>query len=188
MGKCACVHQLTLVRGVKTVSTTVFLPRQQKEIFVYFILVTPRNCFDIFNDFQSGSQSPGLYHIYILDDDSNQLNLTVYCRNGWTEVQKYVGISYQLCKQGKTVLKCFRRFDESLNFQRSWIEYESGFGALDASGQFNYWMGNQFFHYLTTNQVKMGIRFNFKYCNGSSLMSSTYTQIQVRHSKIYENS
>lgn len=37
-----------------------------------------------------------------------------------------------------------------LSFNRSWAEYRSGFGSVDAAGRGDFWLGNQNLHWLTS--------------------------------------
>lgn len=42
-----------------------------------------------------------------------------------------------------------QRESGALSFNRSWAEYRSGFGSVDAQGKGDYWLGNQNLHLLT---------------------------------------
>ncbi|CAC5366805.1 Fibrinogen-like protein A,Ryncolin-4,Angiopoietin-related protein 7,Ficolin-3,Ficolin-1-B,Ficolin-2,Ryncolin-1,Tenascin-R,Fibrinogen-like protein 1,Fibrinogen C domain-containing protein 1-A,Ryncolin-3,Tenascin,Fibrinogen C domain-containing protein 1,Ryncolin-2,Techylectin-5B,Angiopoietin-2,Fibrinogen alpha chain,Ficolin-1-A,Ficolin-1,Fibrinogen C domain-containing protein 1-B,Angiopoietin-4 [Mytilus coruscus] len=80
-------------------------------------------------DFQKTKQKSGVYTIY--PDKSGSVK--AYCDmapetgGGWTIIQ--------------------RRYDGSVNFQRTWSEYENGFG--NANGE--YWLGNKYIHRLTSS-------------------------------------
>ena len=55
-----------------------------------------------------------------------------------------------------------RRQDGSVNFNRTWVEYEDGFG--DLTGEF--WYGLKALHYLT-KQRNWEMRMDFKLANGT---------------------
>lgn len=59
------------------------------EMNALLFLVSPRNCYDIYSNTESGSMSPGLYNITLTTDERNHSVITVYCSNGFTTVQKY---------------------------------------------------------------------------------------------------
>ena len=80
-----------------------------------------KDCSDIA---KSGSYQNGIYPVFPSDDLGS---LSVYCDSGWTVFQ--------------------RRIDGSVNFYRTWIEYESGFGNLE--GEF--WMGFRNIRRFTTS-------------------------------------
>ena len=80
-----------------------------------------KDCTDIA---ESGSYQNGIYMVFPSDDLGS---LSVYCDGGWTVFQ--------------------RRIDGSVNFYRTWIEYEYGFG--NPEGEF--WMGFRNILRLTIN-------------------------------------
>lgn len=43
-----------------------------------------------------------------------------------------------------------QRESGAVNFNRSWAEYRSGFGSVDADGRGEFWLGNQNLHWLTS--------------------------------------
>ncbi|KAG7494100.1 hypothetical protein JOB18_022929 [Solea senegalensis] len=84
-----------------------------------------RDCADAY---KAGQSVSGLYHIYI---GNRTEPVQVYCdmetsRGGWTVFQ--------------------RRFNGTVDFQRSWREYKMGFG--DVLGE--HWLGNEVLYLLTT--------------------------------------
>eukprot|EP00066_Takifugu_rubripes_P027000 XP_011616266.1 PREDICTED: angiopoietin-4-like [Takifugu rubripes] len=104
-----------------------------------------RDCADVS---KAGHAVSGLYHIYI----SNRSEpVQVYCDmetsgGGWTVVQ--------------------RRFNGSVDFQRSWREYKMGFG--DVLGE--HWLGNEALH-LLTSQGQYSLRVELKDWEGNSAHS-----------------
>ncbi|XP_063405952.1 fibrinogen-like protein A [Mytilus trossulus] len=71
----------------------------------------------------------GVYKIY---PENNFYDVDVYCDmttdgGGWTIIQ--------------------RRLDGSVNFQRTWTDYENEFGNIDGE----YWLGNKHIHSLTSS-------------------------------------
>ena len=48
-----------------------------------------------------------------------------------------------------------RRYDGSVNFNRSWADYKDGFGSMD--GEF--WLGNEILHKLTDTEGNWTIQF-----------------------------
>ncbi|XP_076815432.1 uncharacterized protein LOC143461558 isoform X2 [Clavelina lepadiformis] len=87
----------------------------------------PRSCRD---HYTSGSDTSGVYTIYPISDP-----IQVYCDQvrdggGWTVIQ--------------------RRFDGSLNFNRPWLDYRSGFGS--ASGE--HWLGLDLISTMTSGGVQ----------------------------------
>ncbi|KAK5621602.1 hypothetical protein CRENBAI_025644 [Crenichthys baileyi] len=91
-----------------------------------------RDCADAY---KAGNSASGLYHIYI---GNRTEPVQVYCDmetsgGGWTVFQ--------------------RRFNGSVDFQRSWREYKMGFG--DVSGE--HWLGNEVL-YLLTSQGQYSLR------------------------------
>ncbi|XP_003451928.1 angiopoietin-4 [Oreochromis niloticus] len=106
---------------------------------------TWRDCADAY---KAGHYVSGLYHIYI----SNRTQpVQVYCDmetsgGGWTVFQ--------------------RRFNGSVDFQRSWREYKMGFG--DVLGE--HWMGNEVLH-LLTNQGVYSMRVEMMDWEGNSAHS-----------------
>ncbi|KAM4582043.1 angiopoietin-4 isoform 1-T3 [Fundulus diaphanus] len=90
---------------------------------------------DCADAYKAGRSASGLYHIYI---GNRTEPVQVYCDmetngGGWTVFQ--------------------RRFNGSVDFQRSWREYKMGFG--DVSGE--HWLGNEVL-YLLTSQGQYSLR------------------------------
>ncbi|ROL53633.1 Angiopoietin-1 [Anabarilius grahami] len=90
-----------------------------------------RDCADLY---QAGFQKNGVYTINISPQETRK----VYCNmesagGGWTVIQ--------------------RREDGSVDFQRTWKEYKTGFGSVSAE----HWLGNEFVHILT-NQRQFALR------------------------------
>ncbi|KAE8298798.1 Angiopoietin-1 [Larimichthys crocea] len=104
-----------------------------------------RDCADAY---RAGHSVSGLYHIYI----SNRSEpVQVYCDmdtagGGWTVFQ--------------------RRFNGSVDFQRSWREYKMGFG--DVLGE--HWLGNEALH-LMTSQGQYSLRVELNDWEGNSAYS-----------------
>ncbi|VDI26748.1 Hypothetical predicted protein [Mytilus galloprovincialis] len=95
-------------------------------------------------DVQKTKQKSGVYKIY--PDKSG--GVKAYCDmapetgGGWTVIQ--------------------RRYDGSVNFQRTWAEYENGFGNVNGE----YWLGNKYIHRLTstgTYELKVVLTGSSKY-------------------------
>lgn len=66
----------------------------------------------------------GTNGIYLIAPDNSEPTMAA-CHNGWTVIQ--------------------RRFDGSVNFNRKWVEYSTGFGS--PGGEF--WIGNKILHKIT---------------------------------------
>ncbi|XP_063335960.1 fibroleukin-like [Pelmatolapia mariae] len=98
--------------------------------FFHCVTVTmlPRDCSD---HLLRGKTKSGLY---LVTPDLRTSSFSVYC-----EMEQEGG--------GWTVLQ--RRQDGSVNFNRTWAEYQSGFGELDR-GEF--WLGNNIIHLLTRDR------------------------------------
>ncbi|XP_035003925.1 angiopoietin-4 [Hippoglossus stenolepis] len=100
-----------------------------------------RDCADAY---KAGHSASGVYHIFI----SNRTQpVQVYCDmetsgGGWTVFQ--------------------RRFNGSVDFQRSWKEYKMGFG--DLLGE--HWLGNEVL-YLLTSQGQYSLRVDLKDWEGN---------------------
>ena len=70
----------------------------------------------------------------------------------------------------------FRRVDGSLNFKRSWYDYESGFGNPNG----NYWLGLQKLHLLTGYGTKYKLRVELGSWSGKSEWAE-YNNFSVGH-------
>ncbi|XP_040890790.1 angiopoietin-4 [Toxotes jaculatrix] len=100
-----------------------------------------RDCADVY---KAGHSVSGLYHIYI---GNRTEPVQVYCDmetsgGGWTVFQ--------------------RRFNGSVDFQRSWREYKMGFG--DVLGE--HWLGNEVLH-LLTSQAQYSLRVELRDWEGN---------------------
>uniref|UniRef100_A0A3Q3XDA7 Fibrinogen C-terminal domain-containing protein n=1 Tax=Mola mola TaxID=94237 RepID=A0A3Q3XDA7_MOLML len=99
------------------------------------------DCADVY---KAGHSVSGLYHIYV---GNRSEPVQVYCDmetsgGGWTVFQ--------------------RRFNGSVDFQRSWREYKMGFG--DVLGE--HWLGNEAL-YLLTSQGQYSLRVELKDWEGN---------------------
>ncbi|XP_031593189.2 mucin-5AC-like [Oreochromis aureus] len=92
------------------------------------VTMLPRDCSD---HLLRGKTKSGLY---LVTPDLRTSSFSVYC-----EMEQEGG--------GWTVLQ--RRQDGSVSFNRTWAEYQSGFGELDG-GEF--WLGNNIIHLLTRDR------------------------------------
>uniref|UniRef100_A0A3Q0R662 Fibrinogen like 2 n=1 Tax=Amphilophus citrinellus TaxID=61819 RepID=A0A3Q0R662_AMPCI len=92
------------------------------------ITMPPRDCSD--HLLRGGTESGR----YLVTPDPRTKSFLVYC-----DMQQEGG--------GWTVLQ--RRQDGSVSFNRTWAEYQSGFGELDG-GEF--WLGNNMIHLLTRDR------------------------------------
>ncbi|XP_070815067.1 angiopoietin-4 [Chaetodon trifascialis] len=104
-----------------------------------------RDCADVY---KAGHSVSGLYHIYV---GNRSQPVQVYCDmetagGGWTVFQ--------------------RRFNGSVDFQRSWREYKMGFG--DVLGE--HWLGNEALH-LLTSLGQYSLRVELKDWEGNSAHS-----------------
>ena len=101
----------------------------QPSIFITIIkLLSTVVYIDCKNAYQNGHTTSGVYTI----NPDNQTEFKVYCDmdtdgGGWTVIQ--------------------HRFDGSVSFNRSWADYERGFG--NKTGE--YWLGLSYIHRLTTS-------------------------------------
>ncbi|CAG2231795.1 Tenascin-R,Ryncolin-2,Angiopoietin-related protein 1,Ficolin-1-A,Ryncolin-1,Ficolin-2,Tenascin,Ficolin-1,Fibrinogen-like protein A,Ficolin-1-B,Microfibril-associated glycoprotein 4,Angiopoietin-related protein 7,Ryncolin-3,Ryncolin-4 [Mytilus edulis] len=79
-------------------------------------------------DLKKSNKKSGVYKI----SSGNSKDLKVYCdmttdNGGWSILQ--------------------RRYDGTVDFQRTWSEYENGFGNVEGE----YWLGNKHIHHMTSN-------------------------------------
>ncbi|XP_051994160.1 fibrinogen alpha chain-like [Xyrauchen texanus] len=93
--------------------------------------VVPGDCVEIQQKHANGGQS-GLFKI---KPAGSSEEVEVYCDQatglgGWALVQQ--------------------REDGSVNFNRTWKEYQAGFGQINQKGKGEVWIGNKFLHHLTT--------------------------------------
>ncbi|XP_050014753.1 fibrinogen alpha chain [Alexandromys fortis] len=89
-----------------------------------------RDCDDALQTHPSGAQS-GIFSVKL--PGSSKI-LSVYCDQetslgGWLLIQQ--------------------RMDGSLNFNRTWQDYKTGFGSLNDKGEGEFWLGNDYLHFLT---------------------------------------
>ncbi|PIK59707.1 putative fibrinogen-like protein A-like [Apostichopus japonicus] len=112
--------------------------------FFYQRAEYPRDCHEVL------SQCPSSINdgVYVIKPDGYPEPFEVYCNNslgdgGWTVIQ--------------------RREDSSINFNRSWDEYENGFGFLSHE----FWLGNEKISYIT-NQRKYQLRMDITTESGCS--------------------
>lgn len=96
---------------------------------IYDALLGPRDCSDVAT---SGRNTSSVYRI-LTGNINGRREIDVFCDfstpgGGWLVFQ--------------------RRKDGTVNFERTWSEYESGFG--EPSGEF--WLGNQMLHLLTSSR------------------------------------
>ncbi|CAC5363414.1 Fibrinogen-like protein A,Ryncolin-4,Angiopoietin-related protein 7,Angiopoietin-related protein 1,Ficolin-3,Techylectin-5A,Ficolin-2,Ryncolin-1,Tenascin-R, Fibrinogen-like protein 1,Angiopoietin-1,Fibrinogen C domain-containing protein 1-A,Tenascin-N,Tenascin,Fibroleukin,Fibrinogen C domain-containing protein 1,Angiopoietin-related protein 6,Techylectin-5B,Angiopoietin-2,Microfibril-associated glycoprotein 4,Fibrinogen alpha chain,Ficolin-1-A,Ficolin-1,Fibrinogen C domain-containing protein 1-B,Angiopoiet len=86
--------------------------------------VTGKDCTEI----KKARATSGVYQIFPAQTEG----VMAFCdmdtdSGGWTIIQK--------------------RYDGSVNFQRSWADYENGFGNVNGE----YWLGNKYIHRLTSS-------------------------------------
>ncbi|KAJ8032922.1 Angiopoietin-related protein 1 [Holothuria leucospilota] len=82
-----------------------------------------KRCADCYQLYQEGFTENGIYEI--TPSQWSGLPFDVYCKEGWTVIQ--------------------RRIDGSISFKRSWDDYKEGFGSPDSE----LWLGNEKLFYLT---------------------------------------
>ncbi|CAC5416144.1 ANGPT4 [Mytilus coruscus] len=104
----------------------------------------PRDCTDV----KKTNTNSGVYTIYLADNVSGK---NVYCDmdvdgGGWVVIQ--------------------RRSEWRVKFERTWNEYENGFGEVTGE----HWLGNKFIH-LLTNSGKYELRFNVETTGGVEMYS-----------------
>ena len=96
-----------------------------------------------------------------------------YCKDDHLEAEAYCDTS----NGGGGWLVVQRRQDGSVNFNRTWIEYEDGFGKL--TGEF--WYGLRALHCLT-GQGGWEMRMDIKLANGTNIFLQ-YEQFKVASAK-----
>ncbi|XP_076112871.1 ficolin-2-like isoform X1 [Mytilus galloprovincialis] len=102
----------------------------------------PRDCTDI----KENNMKSGVYTIFLAD---NVNDIKVYCDmdvdgGGWIVIQ--------------------RRSERKVKFERTWNEYENGFGEV--AGE--HWLGNKYIHSLTNNG-KFELRLNMETKDGEDI-------------------
>ncbi|XP_030047483.1 fibrinogen alpha chain isoform X2 [Microcaecilia unicolor] len=100
--------------------------------------VTWTDCDDIHQKHVSGAKS-GIFRIR--PEGSNNV-LSVYCDQdtvfgGWLLIQQ--------------------RENGSVNFNRTWQDYKTGFGSVDAHGKGELWLGNEHIHLLTQKNTVLRV-------------------------------
>ncbi|PIK58525.1 hypothetical protein BSL78_04549 [Apostichopus japonicus] len=123
-------------------------------LFFYQRSEYPKDCRDVKSQC-STSNSSG---VYIIKPDGFEEPFEVYCNNdvgggGWTVIQ--------------------RRDSSSVNFNRSWSQYQHGFGFLST----DFWLGNEKLSYLT-NQADYELRVDIELSNGASFFT-TYSGFRI---------
>ncbi|XP_071836029.1 fibrinogen C domain-containing protein 1-A-like isoform X4 [Apostichopus japonicus] len=141
-----------------------FVGATEGKVHNYFFLYQrqeyPRDCHEVLHRCSSTSSSG----VYLIKPDGYAEPFEVYCDNsvddgGWTIIQ--------------------RRFDGSINFNRSWEDYQLGFGFLSSE----LWIGNKRLSYLT-NQKRYQLRIDLTTTNGSSFYV-TYDKFRI--SDVFSN-
>uniref|UniRef100_A0A3B4WY94 Angiopoietin 4 n=1 Tax=Seriola lalandi dorsalis TaxID=1841481 RepID=A0A3B4WY94_SERLL len=117
-----------------------------------------RDCADAY---KAGHSVSGLYHIHI---GNRTAPVQVYCDmetsgGGWTVFQ--------------------RRFNGSVDFQKSWSDYKMGFG--DVLGE--HWLGNEVLH-LLTSQSQYSLRVELRDWEGNPAHSQ-YDRFTLASEKLY---
>ncbi|XP_071836025.1 uncharacterized protein [Apostichopus japonicus] len=135
-----------------------FVGATEGKVHNYFFLYQrqeyPRDCHEVLHRCSSTSSSG----VYLIKPDGYAEPFEVYCDNsvddgGWTIIQ--------------------RRFDGSINFNRSWEDYQLGFGFLSSE----LWIGNKRLSYLT-NQKRYQLRIDLTTTDGSSF-NVTYDAFRI---------
>ena len=150
---------LLLATGIVAVTAQDNCPSQNTTI---------TNCCDVrssnFFTFGKSAGSKDLSGIYLIENfcGKNCLNAEAYCDTssgggGWLVVQ--------------------RRQDGSVDFNRTWLEYEDGFGKLSSE----FWYGLKALHCLT-GQGGWEMRMDVTLVNGTSIIFQ-YKQFQVASAK-----
>ncbi|KAM3596273.1 uncharacterized protein V6R79_011532 [Siganus canaliculatus] len=114
-----------------------------------------RDCADLY---QAGVHKTGVYTIHINPQETKK----VYCNmetagGGWTVIQ--------------------RREDGSVDFQRTWKEYKTGFGSVSAE----HWLGNEYVYQLTS-QRQYALRVELTDWDGHQAFS-LYDRFQIGSEK-----
>ncbi|VDI14343.1 Hypothetical predicted protein [Mytilus galloprovincialis] len=108
-------------QGEKEISRII---RLLKNDFKETCTKTAKDCTEL----QKYNEKSGVYRI----SPGNSKNLDVYCDmttdgGGWSIIQRHQ--------------------DRTVDFQRTWSEYENGFGNVEG----DYWLGNKYIHHLTSS-------------------------------------
>ncbi|XP_069834819.1 fibrinogen alpha chain-like [Dendropsophus ebraccatus] len=99
---------------------------------------TGTDCADILHKHSSGAKSG----IFTIRPEGSNKDLSVFCDQdtqlgGWILLQQ--------------------REDGSVNFNRTWQDYKTGFGCVDASGRGELWLGNENVHLLSQKETILRI-------------------------------
>uniref|UniRef100_A0A3Q3FF55 Fibrinogen C-terminal domain-containing protein n=1 Tax=Labrus bergylta TaxID=56723 RepID=A0A3Q3FF55_9LABR len=121
-----CIHKFQEAEPVQTNSRSAVCP----SLFT--------DCVEAYQNHLKG-ETNGLFKIKPGGTDSTKV-VEVYCQQeglmgGWLLVQQ--------------------RESGALTFNRTWAEYNSGFGSVDARGKGEFWLGNQNLHLLTNQGETM---------------------------------
>ncbi|PIK38970.1 fibrinogen-like protein A [Apostichopus japonicus] len=116
--------------------------------------MTIKDCRDV----QSQCSTSNSSGVYIIKPEGFEEPFEVYCNNdvspgGWTVIQ--------------------RRGSGAVNFNRSWSQYEDGFGFLSTE----FWLGNEKLSHLT-NQADYELRVDIELSNGASFYT-TYRGFRI---------
>ncbi|PIK53515.1 putative angiopoietin-4-like [Apostichopus japonicus] len=127
---------------------------QLAHYFIYQRSEYPKDCRDV----QSPCSTSNSSGVYIIRPEGFEEPFEVYCNNdvgggGWTVIQ--------------------RRDSGSVNFNRSWSEYEDGFGFLSTE----FWLGNEKLSYLT-NQAEYELHVDIVLSSGASFYT-TYRGFRI---------
>nr|XP_026693347.1 fibrinogen-like protein 1 isoform X1 [Ciona intestinalis] len=119
--------------------------------------VTGTDCAEIYT--LGGSES-GMYVITVGDGEIPKL---VYCDQetdggGWTYIQRHV--------------------NNDVDFNKDWIQYQHGFGAVDCDGRTNFWLGNEAIHTMTS-QSHQYMRVDVSDWDNNSSRYALYTHFRV---------
>ncbi|XP_056007182.1 angiopoietin-1-like [Ostrea edulis] len=109
-----------------------------------------QNAVDCLQLYQSGQTCSGIYTIYPGGVPSNVICNMEISGGGWTVVQN--------------------RFDGSLDFNRNWLDYKTGFGSPNGE----YWIGNEVIYELTKD-LTSSLYVTIMLTNGTSLFQQYET-------------
>lgn len=118
------------------------------------------NCYDIYSCYSKGN---GVYNVSL---DGTKDDFHIYCdmdNGGWSVIQ--------------------RRFDGSLSFEKSYVEYQEGFGDVDGE----YWLGLDNMHTLVSSG-DFEVRFDLEDWEGNTGYAVySYFSLTDKHSKYQLN-
>ncbi|KAJ8033879.1 Ficolin-2 [Holothuria leucospilota] len=127
---------------------------QGSTFFFYQKPQYPRDCTEV----RDSCSSPVSSGVYLIKPDGYEEPFEAYCDN-------------EIDSGGWTVI--LRRFDGSVDFNRTWIDCKQGFGFLSTE----LWLGNEKVSYLT-NQAQYELYINITLENGSSC-NMKYTAFRI---------